>query len=102
MKPLDQSRPLTRSPNHRAPATIERLVGRVAEPGPGRFERFRHINVNKRNNMKSQIGIMTLATILCGGVYVQAADRQPTPKAEATTSAREGAVAALRAERLKL
>ena len=48
--------------------------------------------------MKSQIVVMTLASILCGTLFVQAADDLARPKTEPV----ERAVAALRAEQTKL
>jgi outer membrane protein TolC len=57
-----------------------------------------NINVNKRNSMKKQIGVVTLAALLCGGVQMQAADDSTRPK----TIPVERAVAALRAEETKL
>lgn len=50
-------------------------------PGRQAPERFRHINVNQRNNMKTHLWIMTLVAILCGGSGMWAADVEP-PRAD--------------------
>jgi hypothetical protein len=97
---------MTTRPNHALPRIrasrrgCDRCVPRAGSLSLG-HEAAAHgfdINVNKRNNMKSQMVVMTLAAILCGALFMRAADESVRPKTQSV----ERAVAALRDEQTKL